>query len=184
MALKNIIQKINQKSKKLAQKKAQFYIFTAILLSSMMLAIVTTSSKITRPESAFRELEDNFMDESAVVVNSAIYNGTNVSLRYLDFVNKFLDYSRGKESTFSLAYVLAYDNTVEINNRLSEDVFVRADGQSFRLGANERTAVSRTKNIVLTYNKNDYELDLNSYSADVHALFVSRKEQAVRIDVR
>ena len=84
------IKKTNLKNL-IRQRKAQFYIFTAILLSSMMLAIITSSSRATRPETAFRELEDNFMAESTVVINSAIYNRTNVSLQYLDFSNRFFD---------------------------------------------------------------------------------------------
>src|SRR3989338_9540313 len=175
------IKKTNLKNL-IRQRKAQFYIFTAILLSSMMLAIITSSSRATRPETAFRELEDNFMAESTVVINSAIYNRTNVSLQYLDFANRFLDYSKSRDSTFSLVYVLAYDNTIDINNRLDEDIFVKVDKQNFRLNANERTAVSRVKRVVLTYSNNDYEFELKGYGAEARALFVSKKEQSIKID--
>ena len=86
----------------LKSRKAQFYIVIAIILIVYLFAIGKPTAQIKKPETAFRQLYQNFMAESPKAINSGIYEG-NLTERFKNFSDAYISYARTKSPDFRMA---------------------------------------------------------------------------------
>ncbi|MBN2422197.1 hypothetical protein JXB41_03135 [Candidatus Woesearchaeota archaeon] len=106
-------------------KRAQFYIFAAIILCSVV--FVGTVNKITveEPSKKFQSFYENYLIESSEVINSAIYESRDISEQFKNFTLDFIEYADSKNVELGILYVLIYpDNEAIIVNYLNSEANV------------------------------------------------------------
>src|SRR3989338_4602135 len=115
-------------------KKGQFYIFAAIVLITFAFMIAKPAPKLQEKPDAFKELYQNFLTESSIVVNTALYDNANVSERFRSFADSYSQYAITKAPKFRFAYILKDNSILVIGNRLGEGLNVTLPDTSQTLG--------------------------------------------------
>ena len=159
-------------------KKAQFYIFMAIILSVYALALVAPAAR-SPPESAFRGLLDNYLFEAPKVVNSALYSGTTTGAQLANFTDSYVAFSRSLEPKFGILYGYSHDGVTDIRSRMWEDANITAGRTSFML-KDASAQINSTDGFTAYVNRRAYVFNLSKESA-IQALFVSRNERGANI---
>jgi hypothetical protein len=114
--------------KKKMNKKSQFYLLTAIILSVIVFLISEIPSATERSVGSQRSLYDNYASEAPKVINNAIYEGRNVSLDIDHFSDEFMYYAGTRNINLSLLYILIYKGDITVSNRLGMDANITSSG--------------------------------------------------------
>jgi len=120
------------KKNRTPNKKAQFYIFTAVILLTVLFSLHASMPTATKKETnQFSELKKNFQKESTITINSAIYSQSNISRQWEEFITAHYNYAKTKEPGFGMITFLSYDDEsgkwVRIDNKLGKDTVIEAD---------------------------------------------------------
>ena len=115
-------------------RKAQFYIFTAVVLIAYSTLLL--QSKTVTPESsdAFRKAYDNFVFESGATLNNALFEQVNVNDEYDRFLDSFISYSKMKKLNIELVSILETGDYVYINNKMDNPVHLININQTIPAG--------------------------------------------------
>ncbi|MCP3681916.1 MAG: hypothetical protein GY861_04425 [bacterium] len=165
-------------------KKAQFYIFAAILLIGYSFTIVQPPSEIKMPLTAFGALRENFIQESNVVINNAIYEESNLSQVYWDFADEFIGFAKTSSPKFRMFYMLQHDGKIDFGNYLEEDVNVTYGSNSFVVQAGDLVSKERMKDLTLRVGDINYDFEIENSAVELKALFKQTKNNEVRIYVK
>ncbi len=160
------------------QKKGQFYIFMAIVLSTYALTLVMPKAA-GPPQSSFKPLYENYLFEAPKVINSAIYNETSASARLANFTDSYMEFARAFDNKFGVMYAYSHDGITDIRSRLRDDANVTFNTTSFILRDNG-TIVNGSGSFKAYVRGTAYEFNL-SREDSFQALFISRTEQDVRV---
>ena len=95
-------------------KKGQFYIFIALLLSSLVFTMYPFTSSVIQTEYSFQSLTQNYLSEAPKVVNSAVIKKIDVFQSFEDYTLDFIDYATTKNLNFELAYILTNKTDLKI----------------------------------------------------------------------
>lgn len=163
-------------------KKAQYYLLIAILLIVYLLASRLTTVKSPTQAAGFRQLYQNYMVEASKVINTGIHDG-NITVRFRNFTDNYLQYSRTKSPNFRLAYALSTDELVLIENRLGENLNITTPSSSFILVNNNWTQVSSPQNMTFYLGGTGYKFAFND-KVQLKVLFkkTEARETLVRIE--
>jgi hypothetical protein len=164
-------------------KKAQFYIFVAILLVTYAFAITRPATAPKQTVSAFKSLYENFISESPVVINHALHNSSDVSAVYELFVDDFLQFARTKEPNFRLVYLLVDGDTLVIGNRLKDTINVTANQNPYSLSSGKQLTLDKSDTAELIVNDIRYEFSFDETDVQLKALFRKEDKNEVRIYV-
>ncbi len=141
-------------------KKAQFYIFTAIVLSAILVTM-TTTHKQQSPETNTIDLYDNFIDELPYVVNSKIFNSKDPVSNIDLYLRDFKDFSDYHSTTFTYLYIFKNHTKMFIKNKLNNSAYITVKNFSFTLQPNENRTLTVSDAIVNTSSRETF-IDFNS----------------------
>lgn len=140
---KPVVSEHAQKLKLLtSSRKGQFYILTAIVLLTYAFMITRPSAVVQEKRDVFKELYQNFISESPVVVNNALYDGANVSERFASFAGAYADYAITRSPNFRFLYILRDGESMLVGNRLGMSVNVTVAGSSYNVTDRSALTVS------------------------------------------
>ncbi|MBI2133754.1 hypothetical protein HYU11_03675 [Candidatus Woesearchaeota archaeon] len=162
-------------------KKGQFYIIISLLLVVYLMMITMPENKVNEPQHSFRQLYENYMEESSQVINSGIYDG-DLNGRFRNFTAAFIGYARTKNPEFRLSYALAHEDTLLLGNNIGETISVNAGNQKFNLSSGDYAVVNSTENITLTIKNRDYPFAFKK-ETDLKAVFIKSDSKEVIIHV-
>ena len=111
------------KLKKL-DRKGQFYIFIALLLSSLIFTVYPSTLTSVQTEYSFQSITKNYVDESSKVVNSAIIKKRDIFQTFEEYTLDFIDYAATRNLNFELAYILINKTHIRIVNYLSAPIII------------------------------------------------------------
>ncbi len=163
-------------------RRGQFYILTAIVLISYAFMIIRPSSVFQEKRDAFRELYQNFISESPVVVNNAIYDGANVSERFSSFAGSYADYSVTKSPNFRFLYILRDGDSMIVSNRLGESVNVSVGGSRYGVGDRSSISVSPA-DVGVDVAGISYSFGIGPEAYQVKSLFRQKSDGGLRVYV-
>jgi hypothetical protein len=166
----------------LKNKKGQFYIFIAILLITYVLTISPPRAAPKKPVPVFKQLHQNYVFEAPKAINAAIYDNANLSERFMNFSDAFVDYSKGREARFGLLYLLAYEDGLDVKNYLSETANVTTNTASFLLTTNSWRTINRTNSVSIYLGNLNYDFSFTE-PIQLRALFKTVAEKEVKVHV-
>jgi hypothetical protein len=164
-------------------KKAQFYIFTAILLLTYAFAISRPTVAPKQPISSFQSLYKNFLYESPIVVNNALHESGNVSDAYRQFVDDFISFAKTKDPNLRMAYLLVDNGKLVIGNRLKSAINVSENQNSYTVSSNQELTIDKPASVELLVNDIAYTFSFDESDIQVKALFRKEDQNEVRIYV-
>ena len=103
-------------------KKGQFYIFTALILIAYTATLLSSQTVIESPRKTVSELNENFVVESAQVVNTALFEGKNASKELNAFTDQFIAYAKTKGVDLQIFFIIGEGNTLFVSNKLKKTV--------------------------------------------------------------
>ncbi len=162
-------------------KKGQFYVLISIILIVYLFLAITPQENINEPDSSFRQLYENYMDESSNVINSGIYDG-NLSSRFSNFSAAYREYAKTKSPSFKMAYALKEYGTTIIGNSMSEQISVHAETERFNISSGTERAINSTTNLTLYIKNKAYSFTFTR-DIELKAIFMKSERNEVIIHV-
>ncbi|MBW2999989.1 hypothetical protein KY339_04915 [Candidatus Woesearchaeota archaeon] len=137
-------------------KKAQFYIFTVIILSALVMVLSLRGMETTPPEEVFDSLNENFIQEMHVVVNDAINNDKDLLTTINHHIDWFKDYAKTKNIDYEVFYALKIGNEMYLFNNMNEGLNIEASNIDLSLEENQKTETESTNWLKVTLDNNEY----------------------------
>lgn len=159
-------------------KKAQFYLFTAVVLIAY--ALLTVHSTVTgdAPSQTFRNTYENYIFESSAAINNALAEGstgTSLVVEYERYMDSFISYSKMKKLRLEIVSILETGNQVYVINKMPRDIdilnmnqTVSADSYSAFTRSNLSEMVLEVKDDV--FHENIYKFTISSQGTDAKAV--------------
>jgi hypothetical protein len=164
-------------------KKGQFYIFASVVLLTYAFFIMRAPVLGTPETSAFESLYENFLSESPVVINNAIYKSANLSETYGEFVDSFLSFSKTKDPNFRLVYLLAEHDSLVIGNRLDMEINATIGSTSYALPPNSQITIQKPDDVAIAIGRKAYQFSFGSEDTQVKAIFRRADKKETRVSV-
>ncbi len=161
-------------------KKAQFYLFTAIILCGFALIVLAGGQKKTFPEKSFSQLDKNYIVEESKVINSGIYTN-NLTDQYDDFAAVFLTYSKTKNPDFGFVYLLSTDNSLVIKNNIAKTINISTPIANFSLADSASRTINKTTFVQISFDNNKYDFNLSKEGVDSKLLFFMQSKDNIRV---
>ncbi len=155
-------------------KKGQFYILIAITLLVYVFAISPPTAQLPEAPDTFKELYQNFMAESEIVINSGIYD-SNTTTRMKNYSGTYMEYARTKDIDFKLAYALRDKDEILVVNHLSEPLNITTPSESASIESNNHRTLGFSQNITFNTGGRAYSF-VFSKDPDLKVFF--RKKEA------
>jgi hypothetical protein len=163
-----------------SSKKAQHYIFAAVVLLGYAFLIIRPAVQTSADTSAFKSLYENFLSESPVIINNALYSSANLSETYSDFADEFISFSKTRDPNFRLVYLLAEEDTLVVGNRLDIEINLTAASTPYTIASNSDLTIPKPASASVVIGKRSYGFSFDE--RDIQAKFLFRK--ADRKEVR
>ena len=136
-------------------KRAQFYMFAAIILISFVFVIVSNNSNISKTNTKkYQTYLDNYKEEAIIVINNAVYENKNISYELRNYTEYFISYATGKDLDIGLTYLYSNNNYIYIVNYLNYPVLINPFG--INLEKNNEVKVNFNETIVVKYHNESY----------------------------
>lgn len=116
-------------------KRGQFYIITALILSFALFGVTYASNTIEEPVlfSNFNDVSQNYVAESTKLINNLLVEqDSNIQGELNDFTSEFLNYAKVREPNFEMVYFYSEGDQVHYVNQLSEGI--EFEEESLNLG--------------------------------------------------
>ena len=117
-------------------KKGQFYLIIALILSLAVYGVTYKVNKIEEPIlfEDFNDVSQNYLTESVYVINNALKNEEDVTIKLDAFTITYLDYAQQRNPDLTLLYIYGNGTNVSIQSYL--DASGSVQGHTI-LGANQ-----------------------------------------------
>jgi hypothetical protein len=130
-------------------KKAQFYIITAVILLAMTYGFFRP--KLTyEKEGAFREICDNYFKESSFAANTGNLE---------DFTQKFAEYANSKESGFGIVYLYAQNSNITAFSLVKKTIYIN----ELKLEFNQTLVINKENSVTITIESNQHVINTSEY---------------------
>jgi hypothetical protein len=163
-------------------KRGQVCIFVAILLIAFAFSVARPSTAQPPKGDAFTQLHENFARESPVVVNSALYQGSNVSAKFASFAGEYFNYARGKSPGFRFLYILRDNDALVIGNYLGLAVNASFAGASYNVSHDSAITVTPA-DVTIYVDGIGYAFDITGEPYLVRSLFRQQNNVERRVFV-
>jgi len=147
-------------------KKAQFYIITAVVLLVMTYGFFSPKLKY-ETDSTFRGLYENYLKEAPFAANTGNLE---------DFTRKFVEYGNTKEPNFGIAYLYIQSGDMTALNMIKKTIYINDRQLEF----NNSLVAEKENSTTITFNGNQYVLN-TSDSPQVKALFYSESGNSKKV---
>ena len=158
-------------SKSNMNKKGQFYIVAAVILISFAASLISPSFMGSRDRQVLRDIRDNFVTESSLAISGTAAKGKQIPPEFDDFINKFRDYSSGRNINFNLVSILLVEDEVYVKNYLDETVTIQTAFNSLQLNHTQGANLTATNTIAIVKDNRDYTFVFNENPIQLRALF-------------
>lgn len=108
-------------------KKGQFYIIIAVLLSFALFSVTYATNTIEEPVlySNFNEVSENYIYESSNLINYLLKNkDQDIKTEISVFTQDFLNYAKIRDPSFEMIYFYSEDDMIYIDNTYGNDAIV------------------------------------------------------------
>jgi len=163
-------------------KKGQFYIFIAIVLIAYAFNIARPLPLAKERPDVFKELYENFITESPVVLNNALYQGINISSGFTSFADSYADYAITRQPNFRFVYLLKDEGALVVGNKLGLSLNVSVANTSY-LMSDDSTLTINPEDLTLSVAGISYDFVIGPESYQVKSLFRQKTSTETRIFV-
>jgi hypothetical protein len=103
-------------------KRGQFYIVIALILSLTIYGVTYRVNTIEEPKvwEDFNDVSENYITQTAIVINGALKNKENVSENLDSFSAEYLGYAQKRNPNLGLLYIYSNGDTIALKNYLDE----------------------------------------------------------------
>ncbi|MBN1544358.1 hypothetical protein JW898_02745 [Candidatus Woesearchaeota archaeon] len=156
-------------------RKAQFYIFTAIVLIAYSTLLLQSATVVPEPTGAFRSAYDNFVFESSAALNNALFEQADLNQEYERFLDSFVSYSKMKKLSIEVFSVLEAGEYVYFSNKMSNPVRIINLNETIPPGINTYFLRSNLPEAVLevrddVFHENIYKFTISQQGTDAKAV--------------
>jgi hypothetical protein len=141
--------------------KAQFYIFAAVLLCTVLFVAAINRIYIQEPSIGLSKLYQNYIEESNILINNAVFEGKDPGMQVKNFTQYYISFAKGKNVNIGIFYLLIYpDNTTVNGNYLGGTAIVTtkyAIQQQIVSGTEKN--IKCENNVTVEYNNIIYNFD-------------------------
>jgi hypothetical protein len=159
------IKKINK------SKKAQFYLFAAMLLCISAYGLLSASPIAKEKNTDSQLLASNYLFEAKNVINQALYKESDPFEDVDRFTNNFISYAKTKNTDLKIAYILKNDNKTRVVNYLKDDINITSHNRTLK--RLESVAFNLTDNIIIRYDETDYNYTFINDTLEFKALIIT-----------
>ena len=161
-------------------KKAQFYLFIALILIGVAFALASTQITIKKPAPLFRQLHQNFYSEAPNVINNAILYKKNTTAALEQFTLSYHGYAQTRSPGFGMLTIFA-DDKVFVHNLLGNQVIVNYQGNVALNDKASRVFPRKGTSLVITAYGISYTYAIDEEPVQLHALFRSSNNKDIQI---
>ncbi|MFH1182629.1 MAG: hypothetical protein V1702_06750 [Candidatus Woesearchaeota archaeon] len=165
-------------------KKAQYYIFAAVVLLGYAFLIIRPAVQAGAETSAFKSLYENFISESPVIINNALYSSSNLSEDYKAFADEFISFAKTRSPNFRLVYLLAENDNLVVGNRLDIGINLTASSIPYTLASNSELTIPKPASASVIIGKRAYEFSFDERDIQAKFLFRNADRKEVRVYVQ
>jgi hypothetical protein len=170
-------------------KKAQFYIFTALVLIAYSTLLLQSAKVATDPTHNFKRAYDNFVFESDTVLNNALFSQVDVNQEYEAFLDSFVSYSKMKKLNIEVFSMLETGDYVYFSNKMENPVHIININETISSGTNTYFLRSNLSEAVLevrddVFHENIYKFSISNEGTDAKAVLRVRKGDKREIFVK
>ena len=164
----------------LKNKKAQFYILTAIVLIAYSVLLLHSYSVTPEPSGVFKEAYDNFVFESSAVLNNVLFEQKDANEEYERFLNNFISYSKMKKLNVEVFSVLLTGDRIYFSNKMDNPVKVINLNQTIGPDANTYFLRTGLSSVVLevrddVFHENIYKFTISNQGTEAKAVLRIRR---------
>ncbi|MFQ5474269.1 MAG: hypothetical protein ACE5DM_00365 [Candidatus Nanoarchaeia archaeon] len=105
-------------------KKAQFYLFTMVILLAIATTLVISKPVSSEVDQSFDLFFENVDREAEYVINNALVNGANITSELDIFFTHAQELAKVRRMQFDYFYLLVNDTHMSFSNNLESTVFV------------------------------------------------------------
>ena len=165
-------------------KKAQFYILTAIVLVGYATLLLQSVDVVPPPSPAFRQVYENFEFESSAVINNALFQqggaDTEIDTEYERFLDNFISYSKMKKLSVGVFAILEHGDYVYFFNKMDNSVRIIGLNETVPAGTSTYFLRSYFSDVALevrddVFHENIYKFSISSQGTDAKAILRVKK---------
>jgi len=150
-------------------KKAQFYIITAVILLALTYGFFRPKLTYAR-DNSFEGLYKNYIEEAPIAANSGNLD---------DFSRRFSSYAGTKVPGFGLAYLYVQNSNITVLNLVKKTIFIN----DVPLGFNQSAVMDRKNRTTLTLESGQYVFETSEYPK-VLSFFYAESEGSKKVYVK
>lgn len=150
-------------------KKAQFYILTAVVLLSITFGLFTSKKLISSPDKTFENLVENYVKEAPFAANKGDLD---------DFNERFYDFASSKDHAFQMLSIFVSKSNISVESFMKSTIFIN----QYNLSFNQTIILDLVDEITISTQEDQYVINTENYG--INTLFISAKEgnRQVRIE--
>ena len=166
---------MKQKSKSTMRgsRKAQFYIFAAVILCVIAFTMIKPKETNVEKDETFNQLYQNYIKEAGRAADNALLDGVNLKARFEDFNSKFKQFSDSKNIKFGFLGILSSNETI-IQNKMGSDVQLNYLTTTETLSRNSIKAINWSNQLQVKFNDVIYKFNFTQGLTQVKGLFYAR----------
>ncbi|MBR9690383.1 hypothetical protein GOV08_01735 [Candidatus Woesearchaeota archaeon] len=155
----------------MANKKAQFYLFVALILALSAYSLLSPGIVSKQRDFDFEEIYNNYIHEGEIVINQALYKNIDIVETFDNYTVNFIEYAKTKNTDFYVAYIIKEDNAVSVVNYLKSKINISSHNTT--LDVQKSTTLNTTNNIMINYEGQDYNYTFSDEYVQFKALVVN-----------
>ena len=145
---------------KRGDKRGQFYLVAAIIISVLLIGIIAVSNFSIRQETTkLQDIGKELSIESEKVLDYSLYNGLNTNQQAQNFIEDYINYINKEESYF----IFGDDAMVNVTGYSETSKTIVVDGQQMSLTAEQITSrdfISPGPDVTIAVDGKNYEFEL------------------------
>lgn len=152
-------------------KKGQFYLITALILLIPTYTLLVSQQNFGREKTTnFDVLSKNYISESRIVINNALYYDNNIYQEIESFTQDFIDYSNTKNIDLKILYMVKNGESLRVVNYLKD---VEITDFNITLKSSETINLNTTNEITIKYEETEYIYEFSNETIEFKALIMS-----------
>jgi len=142
---------------RIKNKKAQFYIITAIVLIATVFLYSSTQTETPKHQNTFHEISENYFNEAPYVLNAALLTSENLNEKMENFTINFINYAKSRNIKMGIIYLYSIGNIITMGNFMKET----ATFENTDLFENTTAQFNLTENFTVSLGNNVYYFNMS-----------------------
>ncbi|MFC1742265.1 hypothetical protein ACFL3V_07055 [Nanoarchaeota archaeon] len=164
----------------ISNKKAQFYIFTAVMLIGYATLLLQSFDVVPPVSKNLRQAYENFAFESDAVLNNALFAQADIDTEYGRFLDNFISYSRMKKLNVDVFAVLEHGEYIYFFNKMDNIVRIMDLNETVPPGTSTYFLRSNLSDVALevrddVFHENIYKFSISNQGTDAKAILRVKK---------